>query len=284
MGYGTIARRVGVGKGEVVNWLTGRYDPLRRHVLPIVGPHLAYGIGAWIGDGTLVLYKKRWKHFTRLIVKDVDFAQAFAESLAISLGRQKPLHLSRRKDGRYSVYANNRMLYDFLLASRACPDLLKPIIGSYPGYFLGGFWDAEGSIGLSKSILSIHAVNTRKEIVSLVLFTLDRLNIHYTLHSRMKERLVKFSKGGKAYHRRHPLLYKIYVRSCCHLKFQQNVIMKIGRKYERLTIAREGMVKKRCTTASGPQLGWKLVGPAGFEPATSLLPFTVALAGPSRVS
>ena len=28
----------------------------------------------------------------------------------------------------------------------------------------------------------------------------------------------------------------------------------------------------------------ELVGPAGFEPATSLLPFTVALAGPSRVS
>lgn len=262
MGYGAIARSVGVGKGEVVNWLTGRYDPLRRHVLPIVGPHLAYGIGAWVGDGALALYKKRWRHYTRLIVKDEDFAQAFAESLAITLGRQNPLHLSRRKDGRFSVYANNRMLYDFLLASRARPDLLRSIISDYPGHFLGGFWDAEGSIGLHKSTLSIDAVNTRKEIVSLVTFALDRLDIHYTLNAWVKERLAKFPRTGKVYTRKHRLRYKIYIRSCCHVKFQENVVMKIRRKSKRLKVARAGRKQALCT-AIEPFRG-RLGGVAGI--------------------
>lgn len=250
MGYGTIARRVGVGKGEVVNWLTGRYDPLRRHVLPIVGPHLAYGIGAWIGDGTLVLYKKRWKHYTRLIVKDVDFAQAFAESMAITLRRQKPLHLSRRKDGRYSVYANNRMLYDFLLASRACPDLLKPIIGSYPGWFLGGFWDAEGAISITGSNPKIRAFNTRKEVVELVTLALDRLAIHYTLNSWKKAGILIGPRNGKVYHRKYHVLHVIYVRNCCRQRFERSVDMKIKRKAERLhTVGRIAKrVSKYCPT------------------------------------
>jgi intein-encoded DNA endonuclease-like protein len=248
MGYGTIARKVGVSKGEVVNWATGRYSPLRRHVRPIVGPQLAYGIGAWIGDGSLFRDRKRWKSHIRLIVKDADFAQAFSETLAVSLRRQNPLHISRRKDGRLYVSANNRILYDFLSASKARPELLKTIIEMHPGGFLAGFWDAEGSIGLQKGRPTIRAVNTRSAVLTLVTLALDRLSIHYTLTSRKREATVRFARTNKIYHRRHRVLYRVYVRSCCRLRFREYVHMKIRRKYERLEMLQTpGRVGTLCT-------------------------------------
>lgn len=265
-GYGAIGRRVGVGKGQLVNWLTGRYDPLRRHVRPRVGPNLAYGIGAWLGDGTLMWDRKRWKHYTRLYVKDADFAKAFSESLASCLGRQRPLHVSRRKDGRFSVAANNRILHDFLLASKTRPELLKPIIVHHPRDFLAGFWDAEGSIYVAKSSHSIRCFNTRIEIVRLVTCALDRLAFHYTVNSRIREDQFKGPIDGKIYHRKHRVMHTINVRSCCHLKFQQTVDLRIKRKSERLGIIAESIGSKTecCLPPSEVSSASQVGGAAGI--------------------
>lgn len=249
IGYGTIARMIGVSKGEVINWLTGRYHPLRRHVTPTISSQFAYVIGAWIGDGCLFRDRKRWMNYTRLVVKDADFALAFAESLASSFRKEKPSNIYSRKDGRSAVSVNNRILYDFLLASRTRSELLKPVIKMCPGSFLTGFWDAEGSISEAKYGPSIRAFNTRRDVIRLVKYALDRLTVHYTVTSLKRPSVFVGPRNGKVYHRKHRILYTISVRACCGLRFARCVDMKIKRKAERLPTVEKitTAVSKHCT-------------------------------------
>ncbi len=230
MGYGTIARELKVSKGQIVNWLRGRYIPLRRHVVPMVGPDLAYVLGAWLGDGSLARYKKRWRHYTKLAVTDMDFASAFAVSVGACLARQKPPRLSRRKDGRFEVVVNNRILYDFLACSRVSLELAEPDVAAHPGTFLRGFWDAEGTVDLTRSQNKVQACNTNERIIRLVKAALDLVGIHYTVYSKMKERILLAPRSRKIYYRRHRIIYTINVRRCCHLKFQHKVGFAIRRK------------------------------------------------------
>lgn len=56
---------------------------VKRNTPIVMGPALSYVIGVTHGDGTL----DRWLH--QLIVKDEDFALAFAKNLAIASGRKE---------------------------------------------------------------------------------------------------------------------------------------------------------------------------------------------------
>lgn len=244
-GYGSIARELEVSKGQVVNWLTGRHEPLRRHVVPIVGPDFAYVVGAWLGDGGQARDRKRWRHYTKLVVKDADFAQAFAVSLASCLGRKRAARMLPTKDGRLTTYVNNRMLYDFLKSCKLRLELAEPVADEYPGNFLRGFWDAEGNIDVTPSQNKIQAYNTDEGIVELAVRALDKVGIHHTMYPRLRAEFFRYPGSSKIFHRNHRVMYTIHIRSCCHLRFQRKIGLTIERKLERLRIVVAARPKNR---------------------------------------
>ncbi len=144
---------------------------------------LAYVLGGLLGDGCM----SASGHII-LVVKDIEFAQAFAECLGRLIGRT--CHIGFEKHGyrvRYVVKPIRRWIKRHTIV-----DLWHVLEGA-EGDFLAGFFDAEGCASIDKKMgkrkLCIRSrkliiVNTNPMLILLVRRLLLDLGIEHKMHRR----------------------------------------------------------------------------------------------------
>jgi len=223
-----------VSPGQVCNWIKTRHNPLRRCGQINNCPELGYVIGAWLGDGSLAIDRKAFKHYIKLNSKDIEFAQKWGESLAKvtgNLNSYKPKWDTYNK--RWEVKVSNVLLWMILTLAKEDPWLVYSILEKYPRLACRGWFDAEGSVNVSGK--SIRGTNT--DIQQIILFQklLQKLSIKSNYRPRFDEG-TKFTSpySGKICKRRRTN-YDLIIRSKRdHLRFAQLVGFSISRKQEKL--------------------------------------------------
>jgi intein-encoded DNA endonuclease-like protein len=224
----------------ISHWINKKYHPLGR-VNKFDGkssPELEYIIGALFSDGYKYIDDRG--HLLRLIVKDKEFAEKFAECLTKVLGRRrayKPLWDRNRK--RWIVTGCSTLLYEFLNKSL---EELKPTIEynkECVSAFLQALFDAEGSIyikirgGRRERILWLY--NTNKELLIYAKYLLKKyFNINATgPHLATRKDSIKHFPNGKKYKANEDCYY-IYIRANSLLNFYKHIGFTIKRKQQRL--------------------------------------------------
>lgn len=172
LGYKKIVREIHevfdikISSGEVCNWINNKHNPLRRCGRVSNCPELGYVLAAWLGDGTLALDSKVFKHCIILYTKDVEFAQEWGRCLAKVTGNSKPYKPQWDKSNeRWIVKASNMLLWVILTIAKENPWFIYPILERYPETACRDWFDVEGCV--SPSSYLIVATNTDIEQVSM---------------------------------------------------------------------------------------------------------------------
>jgi len=204
-GYKQIAKTIkndhgiSLNPGMICNWVKGRHHPLGRCNKLIEGPELSYVIGGWIGDGYLRLDRRNYRHYVTLAVSDLDFAIEWGKKLAIASGKKdsyKPRW--NEKLQRWVVQGSNKLLYLLLKKTRKNPWIIMPILKKYPEHALRGFFDAEGSVDLSR--YCVRAFNTCIETIEIIRKLIEEIDIEeYRIYGRRMRKY--FTRNGKTYKR-----------------------------------------------------------------------------------
>jgi len=182
-----IERKYGirVGTSTIYDWAKGRH-PLRGYNKITNGPELAYVLGAWLGDGSLV--HSGYRHCVRLSVRDRDFAEEWGRCLAIALGRTRPYTPRWEKSSRrWLVEANSILLYKLLKKAADHPWILLPYLESYPQKGCKGFFDAEGSVVVRN--YRIVAANTNRDLINLIGSLLRSIGICFKIYEEERGQL-----------------------------------------------------------------------------------------------
>lgn len=155
-------------------------------------PQLAYCLGALVGDGYLQVDAAKYAYIIRLVVKDRDFAQYFAQQLEQATNLQTNT-CNAIRSGRYvEVQAySKKWLFLFRRAIATLPDILDQIPDDALRAYLRGYFDAEGSVS-DASGLRLTAQSTNIEYVSVVYTALLRLGYHPQLNTHPH----KLTKSG----------------------------------------------------------------------------------------
>jgi len=242
---------VSLNPSHVSFWVRGIYNPYNeRRYIPTLdhlrpSEELAYVIGAVLGDGCVYRLQK-YHYLVVLKVKDLEFAEKFAECISKVLGREPPKTIPV-KDGTFAVEVKSKTLYELLK---------KPIdidrIRQYVEHcidcvcsFLRGFFDSEGSIDKDGEI---QVYNTDKSLLEYIKELLHRLGIKATgpkLYSKAGTP-AKNPKTGKTYFTRKDCYY-LYVRADSRMRFYQLIGFTIKRKQQLLEeyLIRRWLLKKK---------------------------------------
>lgn len=137
-------------------------------------PAAAYCLGAIVGDGYLQV-DARYAYIIRLVVKDRDFADYFAQQLKQATSLQTST-CNATSTGRYvEVRAYSKeWLFRFREAIAILPMILDNMPDSALCAYLRGFFDAEGSVS-DASGLRLSATSTNIEYIALAHQALQRL-------------------------------------------------------------------------------------------------------------
>jgi len=247
-----IERMYGVtlNRGHISFWVRGIHnpynDPQRIPSLDYLRPseELAYVIGAVIGDGYVC--QQNYNYIIALQVKDLEFAEKFAECIGKVLGREPPKPIAR-KDGTFVVEVYSKTLYELLK---------KPIdidrIRQYVEHCircicasLRGFFDSEGSIDKDGEI---RVYNSDKSLLEYIKDLLNMLGIKATgptLYSKAGA-TIKNPRTGKTYFTRKDCYY-LYICAESRLRFYQLIGFTTKGKQQKLEeyLIRRGFLKKK---------------------------------------
>lgn len=198
---------------------------------PIWGENLGYVLGVIYGDGSVTICRVEGKsHYTlykvQLEVKDKDFADAFADSLAKLLGRDKPfLVWFNKKKGTHVVSVGRK---EFVLWTKSLEmrELEKNLMKNQQAAagFLKGFFDSEGSVHKYQ----IHIDNTNKSLIVLVKRLLEILGIKSGNILEIYQR-TNYAPQGYTY-------WRLYILKWDGFKFMEKVGFSIERKNNALQV------------------------------------------------
>jgi len=156
-------------------WISGRSNPIGRWNIFELKPsrELAYVLGVMKGDGFRTTDQPRGKEEIRLRVRDLDFAEHFNRAVAHILERERPNKMGfesiEDKDGATFFHARYSSIQLAEVLDREFNDL-RPIAEEYPGDFLQGFFDSDGSaspdIHKGRLSLKVQASNTNLHTLS----------------------------------------------------------------------------------------------------------------------
>ncbi len=224
---------VRLNKSHVSNWIRSDHLPdgsLTKFV-PVPTAKLGYVVGVMLGDGSMSVSGDHCYRL-KLRVGDRDFAQAFADAIAVVLDRPAPHVRYHAKTNQWHVDVSNYLLQQFLK---------KPVseIGTVIRQteecscgFLRGFFDSEGCIHKRK--LTVH--NGDLTLLNFVANRLTALNIEFTGphleseggHSVMIRGIMRRQNLNE---------YMLYVRTGSLTIFHEKVGFSIRRKSDRLALA-----------------------------------------------
>ena len=240
LSYKRIAKEINdvfgikISPGEAHNWIKDRYNPLRKCGQLYDCPELAYVIAAWLGDGTLAVDSKTFKHCIILYTKDVEFAREWGACLAKVTGNPKPYNPQWDKSNqRWIVKTSNMLLWMVLSIAKENPWFVYPILQKYPKSACRGWFDAEGYV--SPSSYLIGATNTDIEQVRIFQKLLEELSIHAEIRPRkdMGTAFISPRTGKISERSRTNYDLKMYGREN-HIRFAELIGFSISRKMVKL--------------------------------------------------
>ena len=192
---------------------------------------LAYILGVIEGDGGVQAYKKKGHYSINLGVIDKDFICEFKKHLKkigfINFQECKIKHENKKDIYRLIVYS--RYFYDWYVSLNKYEDY-KKLLGNCKKYmcaFIKGMFDSEGSVvlqyGKKRQIRSgrIQITNTDRELIDLVCYFLDKLNINYYII--ITKRKIKN-------------VFVIFIRPNNYNDFMNSIGTSIKRKLDRMKI------------------------------------------------
>lgn len=197
-----IAQTLAMPYSTIRGWLSsspiksprGNFAP---RIIPNLqpSPELAYLLGATLGDGWVGNSKTKWNGRIVLQATDLEFVQEYTRCLKNILGREYPIVKKNWKDNPrwkpfWRVTAHSCLLAEYL---RQPLEAFNSLLQTYPGDYLRGFFDAEGSAhqrqqnGRPYWILSI--CNTKKALIDLPNRLLEDIGIigHRYIKHREKD-------------------------------------------------------------------------------------------------
>jgi intein-encoded DNA endonuclease-like protein len=177
-----IAKRTGVPKSTVHNWVSERNNPLSKlNIFDLESsPELSYVLGVYYGDGSAGKYGRQYR--IELAVKDRDFAEAFNYCISKIVGKDSLYKTTVDKYGKFWVRAFSKTLYQFLKQPLRRH---KVVIEKFPAMFLRGFFDSEGSFYAKvgkKSYANLHVANSN---LSLLRYARELLRKHFSISSQI---------------------------------------------------------------------------------------------------
>jgi len=249
LSYGQIIKEikrrynVTIDKSTCSRWCNRKHSPyngIRIPALEFLKPSedLAYLIGVEAGDG--YVYKRRtsvsgYHLVVGLKVKDKEFAEFFANSIAKVLGRE-PQIPKRNEDGRWAIEVKCRTLYE-LLKKPIDIERIRPYVEHCEkciAAFLRGFFDSEGCV-LKNGIIVIY--NTNYKLLEYVICLLKKIEMETTSE---KPRLLRRAgtpfrdpRTGKMYRTKKDVYY-VRVSKKSNQVFYIKVGFTIERKRKRL--------------------------------------------------
>lgn len=178
-----VAETLDVSEFTIRHWQIGDRHPERAFKIPNLKPsrELSYILGVYYGDGYVSKYGK-W-HRIGLWTIDREFAEEFSHCLSKVVRKESnPIRLSPRNN-QYRTHLSNVMLYNFL---KRPLNSHRKLIGEFPVDFLRGFFDSEGTVGISHdgrghSSIRIKAYNTN---LSLLKFVVDLLETRFSIRTQ----------------------------------------------------------------------------------------------------
>lgn len=170
LGRRRVAKILNISSNTVGSWFYKGNNPLTKWNIPNLepSPELAYVIGVFIGDGTLI---HSYGHFgVKLETSNIKFARKFNKALCKILNKQKLYSITKTKGstlnptGQYYIVAGySKILYDFLAKGKD-PKIYNAIIRKFPISFLKGFYDSEGWMRFNKRY-EFHLCNSNRQIL-----------------------------------------------------------------------------------------------------------------------
>jgi DNA endonuclease len=222
--------QVKLSKYHVSYWLRGSHFPdgSVRKFVPAPTAEVGYVIGVMLGDGSMSVCGDH-DYKLKLRVTDKDFAEAFAETIAIVLDRPVPHVRYHAKTNAWHVDVASLLLQQFL--RRPIVELATIIEKSEEckSGFLRGFFDSEGSAYGGY----LTASNTDTDLIQLTLTFLHSFGIETTgprLGTRGDRDVVI---KGRSYHANKDCLV-IRVRAESRRLFLDKVGFNIMRKKQNL--------------------------------------------------
>jgi len=226
-----IKERYGISldRGSIFRWIKGKCHPLGNCNRLVVGPGLAYVIGAWLGDGSLGKHNK-YKRYVFLRVKDYEFAEEWGRRLAEAFGRSEQYVPKWQKSyQRWVVRASSKLHYNLLKRAREDPWTVWPYLEKYPAEACRGFFDAEGWVNIHD--YTIAAGNTDPDIIGLLEKLLEKLDIDSRIYRRRQKEVFISPGNGKPYRHKDEYIMFLYVKGKENiLRFADKVGFTIARK------------------------------------------------------
>jgi len=248
-----IERMYGVtlNKSHISFWIREVHNPYtsKRRYIPSIdylrpSEELAYVIGAVLGDGCVFLQK--YHYFITLRVKDLEFAEKFAECIGKVLEREPPKPIPV-KNGAFKVKVCSKTLYELLKKPIDIDNIRKYVEHCFRCIcaFLRGFFDSEGSIDKDGDT---RVYNSDKSLLVYIKDLLNRFGIKTTgpkLHIKARTP-IKNPVIDKTYFRKNDNYY-LYMHAESKLKFYELIGFTIKRKQQRLEeyLIRRGLLKKK---------------------------------------
>ncbi|KXB05076.1 hypothetical protein AKJ35_01365 [candidate division MSBL1 archaeon SCGC-AAA833F18] len=217
--------QVKIWNSTVSRWLTGKRNPEAKCTLftPKPSPELSYFTGVFTGDGTITSGSWPTTKVITLATVDKDFAEMFNRAAVTILGHSKPyrMHYYAQK---YWVKIHSTLLADFLQEPFS---KIKRYVEEHPAEFVRGFFDAEGSIGvtLTKDRLEpmLNVVNTNPDYIHSIE---DLLKKQFNIKLRTSRR--ELGENRRAFYTLYTYRYKLINR------FDSKIGFGILRKREKL--------------------------------------------------
>lgn len=209
------------------------WEKIRFNLEP--SPELSYLLGVSYGDGKHMKHQKMSQFAFGLVVKDKDFVEEFRRCACSVVGK-KSSRIWQTKRGYYGWAIYSKKLFNFL--SKPLEDH-NPFIEKYPGMFLRGFFDSEGTITWARNntnaelCLSI----TNKEVILYCLDLLKQLNMdfkYYEFNHYRKDIGIRRKMGSGSIVRR-KMMYTIATKKMDNIrKFGEIIGFSIKRKHNKL--------------------------------------------------
>ncbi len=114
-----------------------------------------------------------------------------------------------------------------ILIAKKDPLAIYPLLRKYPTS-IRALYDAEGYI--SKSVI---LANKDPQIIKLCSRVLQLLKIHYIIRQNRCPNIMKDPRTNKLYPTK-PIIYEVYIRRCCLMRFRKYIGFEISRKNEKL--------------------------------------------------
>lgn len=231
-----IAKALNMSVNTVAGWLYKGYSPITTgnpHMPNLEpSPELSYVIGVVHGDGWIsaVRSERHIKKRIGLATKDRDFVKRFNINLCKVLKKKNLYSIYFRKSrGYYTLVATSKFLFDFLKKGW---ENLKHVIERYPGDFIRGFADSEGSVILASRCINLYNTN-----LSLLKYVQELLNEKFKITSHIflvhGERFERDICGRTVIYTKPVYMLKIFSRDGV-IKFWRLIGFSIARKQRKL--------------------------------------------------